>query len=71
MKDVRDWIAVKRLYRSGMNIKAISRQLGMSKNTVKRLTKLEEEPKYLRVVNTTKIDGYKDQISVRLAVPAR
>ncbi len=59
---MQDWIAVKRLYRSGMKIKTIARQLGMSKNTVKRLIKLEEEPQYIRVVNTTKIDGYKDQI---------
>lgn len=59
---MQDWIAVKRLYRSGMKIKAISRQLGMSKNTVKKLIKLEEEPKYIRVVNTTKIDDYKNQI---------
>ncbi|WP_282434174.1 helix-turn-helix domain-containing protein [Desulfosporosinus acidiphilus] len=36
MKDVQDWIAVKRLYKSGMKIKAISRQLNMSKNTVKK-----------------------------------
>ncbi len=59
---MQDWIAVKRLYRSGMKIKAISRQLGMSKNTVKKLIKLDEEPKYMRFVNTTKIDGYKTQI---------
>lgn len=59
---MQDWIAVKRLYRSGMKIKAISRQLGMSKNTVKRLIKLEEEPKYVRNLNMSKIDSYKDQI---------
>ena len=62
MKDVQDWITVKRLYRRGMKIKAISRQLKMSKNTVKRLIKLEEEPTYIRVVNMTKVDTYKDQI---------
>jgi len=52
MKDVQDWITVKRLYRSGMKIKAISRQLKMSKNTVKRLIKLKEEPTYIRVVKS-------------------
>jgi len=62
MKDVQDWVTVKRLYRSGMKIKAISRQLKMSKNTVKRLIKLKEEPTYIRVVNMTKVDTYKDQI---------
>jgi transposase len=62
MKDVQDWITVKKLYKRGMKIKAISRELGMSKNTVKRLIKLEEEPKYIREVNTTKIDVYKKQI---------
>lgn len=59
---MQDWITVKRLYRSGMKIKAISRQLKMSKNTVKRLIKLEEEPTYVRVVNITKVDMYKGQI---------
>jgi transposase len=59
---VQDWITVKRLYRSGMKIKAISRQLQMSKNTVKRLIKLKEEPTYIRVVNMTKVDTYKNQI---------
>lgn len=62
MKDVQDWITVKRLYRNGMSIKAISRQMNMSKNTVKKLVKSKEEPKYVRVVNTTKIDEYRHQI---------
>jgi len=62
MKDVQDWITVKRLYRNGTSIKSISRQMNMSKNTVKKLIHSKEEPKYVRTVNTTKIDDYKNQI---------
>lgn len=62
MKDLRDWITVKRLYKSGAPIKKIAKELGMSKNTVKRLIKLDTEPKYKRTKTKSKIDSYKDKI---------
>lgn len=64
MKDVQDWIAVKKLYSRGAKIKQIARQLKMSKNTVKRLLKQKEEPKYTREVYKTVIDEYIEQIKV-------
>jgi Mor family transcriptional regulator len=39
VKDVYDCETVKRLFKSGMKIKAIARTLKMSKNTVKKLIK--------------------------------
>lgn len=62
VKDVHDWIAVKRLFKKGVKIKQIARQLKMSKNTVKKLLKQESEPQYQRQKYPTKIDPYKEQI---------
>ena len=44
VKNVRDWYTVKNLYNKGKKIKQIAREIGMSKNTVKRLIKSEEPP---------------------------
>ena len=62
MKDLRDWFTVNQLYQKGVPIKQIAKTLEMSKNTVKRLIKLEEPPKYIRETTVTKIDCYKDKI---------
>lgn len=62
MKDVHDWMSVKKLHKKGVATKKIARDLGMSKNTVKRLIKLDEEPKYTRDHYKTKVDSYKEQI---------
>jgi transposase len=64
VKDVHDWIAVKRLHKNGVKIKQIARQLKMSKNTVKKLIKKETEPEYQRRNYPTKIDKYKEQIAI-------
>lgn len=64
MKDVRDWITVKTMYKKGIPIRQIARDLKMSRNTVKRLIKYEEEPKYKKRNYTTTIDKYLDQIQV-------
>lgn len=64
VKDLRDWYTVKNMHNKGVPIKQIARELGMSKNTVKKLIKQEDEPKYLRTVSVSKIDEYKDQIRV-------
>jgi transposase len=63
VKDVHDWIGIKRLHKNGVKIKQIARQLKMSKNTVKKLLKQESEPEYQRRDYPTKIDKYKEQIS--------
>ncbi len=62
VKDVHDWIAVHRLYKQGTPINKIARDFGISRNTVKRLLRLDEEPKYSREYYATKIDPYKDFI---------
>lgn len=64
MKDVRDWITVKTMHKKGIPIRQIARELKMSRNTVKRLIKCEEEPKYKKRKYTTNIDQYLDQIQV-------
>ncbi|MFZ5986074.1 MAG: IS21 family transposase [Bacillota bacterium] len=62
MKDVQDWIAVKRLFKRGVKIKQIAKQLKMSKNTVKSLLLQKSEPKYYRAVYVSIIDPFKEQI---------
>ncbi|WP_283591982.1 helix-turn-helix domain-containing protein [Clostridium butanoliproducens] len=62
MKDVREWITVKTMHRKGVPIRQIARELKMSRNTVKRLIKHEEEPKYKKRSYDSIIDNYKDQI---------
>lgn len=64
MKDLKDWYTVKNMHSKGVSIKQIARELKISKNTVKKLIKQEEEPKYTRKVVHTKIDEYKDKIKV-------
>lgn len=64
MKNLQDWITVKRLYKAGTPIKKIARDLNMSKNTVRRMIRLEKEPKYTREYYETKIDQYKDKIDM-------
>jgi len=62
VKDVHDWITVKRMFKNGVNINQIAKRMNMSRNTVKKLLKQKTEPRYTRTVIKTKIDKYKDQI---------
>ncbi|MEL7596950.1 MAG: helix-turn-helix domain-containing protein [Clostridiaceae bacterium] len=64
MKEVQDWITVNRLFKQGVPIRQIARQLKMSRNTVKRLLSLKEEPKYFRNNYESKVDKYKDDICI-------
>jgi transposase len=50
------------MYDKGVSKKQIARELKMSKNTVKRLLALAEEPVYRRERSPTKVDDYKDII---------
>lgn len=62
MKDLHDWITVKRLFAKGVKIKQIARQLQISKNTVKSILRKKGEPKYLRKTYPSKVESYKEQI---------
>lgn len=64
MKDVKDWITVKRMYERGMPIRQIARELKISRNTVKRLIRFDEEPHYKKRQYETKIDSYIEEIKI-------
>lgn len=63
MKDVKDWITIKTMHNKGIPIRQIARDLQISRNTVKRLIKYSEEPKYKKRTYSTKIDEYLEQIN--------
>ena len=69
MRDVKDWITAKRLFKRGIKIKQIAKQLKISKNTVKSLLKHETEPKYKRSTYPSIIDPFKEQIRVWFLSP--
>lgn len=62
VKDLDEWITVKQLHKKGMSIRAIAKELKISKNTVKKLLRATNRPTYTRGIYTTKIDAYKEQI---------
>jgi len=59
---LQQWAAVQELYKKKIPKAQIARQLGMSRNTVKRLLKLKTEPQYSREHYPSKLDGYKELI---------
>lgn len=62
MYNLQDWAAVQSLHDRGYPIRAITRELGMSRNTVRKLLKETEEPHYQRTVYRSVIDEYKETI---------
>jgi IS30 family transposase len=68
---VRDWAGVKRLFKQGVKIRQIARQMSMSKNTIKKLLKQSDEPKYERRAAKTKIAAHKDKIKAWYVEPVR
>lgn len=62
MKNLQEWAAVQELYKRKVPIKRIAEQLGMSRNTVKKLIKCTEQPKYHREHYKSKLDPYMEQI---------
>lgn len=56
------------MYRQGMSIKAIGRELGVSRNTVRKYLRSDEPPQYgPRERRPTKLDPYKSYIRERVA----
>ena len=56
------WAAVQELHKRKVSITQIGKQLGMSRNTVKRLLKCSEEPHYHRDSYPSILDPFKEQI---------
>ncbi|MBR1909900.1 MAG: IS21 family transposase [Lachnospiraceae bacterium] len=62
MKQMEDWAAVQMVYRQTKSKRATAETLGIARNTVRSLLKMNHEPVYHRTVTHSKIDPYKDQI---------
>lgn len=63
-----DWAEVHRLFhREGRPKAAIARQLEMSRNTVERLLRLTEPPRYVRRPISSQLDPFTERIAVMLA----
>lgn len=62
MKNLKDWAAVHKVYGKTKSKRATASILGISRNTVKRLLSMKEEPVYHRISYSSKIDPYKEQI---------
>lgn len=62
MKDMTEWITVKRMHESGILIRQFERELKISRNTVIKLLRCDKEPWYKKRVYATKIYQYHEQI---------
>ncbi len=63
-----DWAEIRRLHRSeGMAIKAIARQLGMARNTVRAALAADAPPRYQRRAAGSRIDAVEPKIRALLA----
>jgi transposase len=64
---VEDWAEIRRLHRAEqMPIRAIARQLGVSRNTVRRAVADNEPPKYRRAAKGSIVDAVEPQIRALL-----
>ena len=62
MKDLKQWAAVTELHRQKVPKQQIAKQLNISRNTVKKLLRLKEEPKYIRDYYPSKMEPYMEKI---------
>lgn len=62
MYRLQDWAAVQRVYKQTGSKRETARLLGISRNTVKSLLAMDEEPQYKRAVYKSCLDDYKEQI---------
>ena len=62
MYRLQQWAAVQELHKKGISIRSIAKELKMSRNTVRKLLKSEEEPHYRRSCYSSRLDPYKEQI---------
>lgn len=66
MISLEEWVDVVTLRKQGLSIRAISRRLGVSRNTVRRTLRRGGPPKYVRPPRPSKLDPYKDYLLSRL-----
>lgn len=62
MYRLQDWAAVQRVYKQTSSKRETARILSISRNTVKKLLELKDEPKYSRTIYKSCLDGYKELI---------
>lgn len=62
MYGLQDWAAVQRVYKQTNSKRETARILNISRNTVKKLLELKEEPTYSRTVYRSCLDEYKELI---------
>jgi transposase len=61
------WVMIKHLQQQGVSIRAIARQLGIDRNTVRRALRREGLPKYIRTTpRASKLDPFKPYLERRL-----
>lgn len=61
------YVEIRMMHRQGKSIKAISRELGVSRNTVRRYLRAETVPvAQTRSPKPTKLDGYRDYLLARV-----
>jgi transposase len=62
------WVMIKSLQQQGLSIRAIARQLGVDRNTVRRALRRNGLPKYTRTTpRRSKLDPFKPYLQQRLA----
>ena len=64
MYTLQDWAAVQKVYGQTKSKRKTAKILNMSRNTVRRLLELTEEPVYRRLVRKSILDDYKEQIII-------
>ncbi len=63
MIDVHQWAEIRRLHLSeGLGVKAITRRLGLARNTVRAALRSDEPPTYARQAVPSKLDPFKGEI---------
>ena len=62
MYGLQDWAAVQRVYKQTHSKRETARILGISRNTVRKLLELKEEPAYSRSVYHSCLDAYKEMV---------
>ncbi len=63
-----DYVDIQVMYRQGVSIKAIGRELGVSRNTVRRYLRSDVFPEAkTRGKKPTKLDGYRGYLKARVS----